>query len=238
VEIIGCRGAAGLEPENTLRSFRRALELGVDMVELDVHVLTSGELVVIHDEDVDRTTNGHGKVWDISFDDIRKLDAGKGEKVPTLQEVLDLIDRKVPLNIELKGPDTALPVSRVIKDYTDRGWLKTGFIVSSFRHNELRKFKKFRPDIKIAVLLDGRQWKDLSANPAEAVRLAESMNASAINPGLKFVDKELVETAHRAGLAVNAYTLIENSDVQKMADIGVDGIFANFPDRAKEVLKR
>src|SRR6056297_2287931 len=100
---IGHRGAMGYEPENTLRSFKKAIELNVDMVELDVYVCSSGELVVIHDDKVDKTTNGKGYVSEKSFDELRKLDAGMGEKIPTLQEVLDLIDKRAKVNIELKG---------------------------------------------------------------------------------------------------------------------------------------
>ncbi len=102
---IGHRGACGYEPENTLRSFKRALDLQVDMVEFDVYTLAGGEIVIIHDDKVNRTTNGHGYVLDKNFEEIRKLDAGQGEKIPTLEEALDLIDKKCQVNIELKGAE-------------------------------------------------------------------------------------------------------------------------------------
>ena len=102
---VGHRGAAGHEPENTLRSFRKALDLGADMVELDVHLCGTGELVVIHDETVDRTTDGSGSVRDMPFHELRGLDAGKGERIPTLREVLDLLEGRAGVNIELKGPE-------------------------------------------------------------------------------------------------------------------------------------
>jgi len=107
---IGHRGAAGHAPENTLASFRKAIELGLDMTELDVHVCASGELVVIHDENVDRTTNSKGWVSKLSLTELKRLDAGAGETVPTLAEVLDLLKDRIMLNIELKGLGTAEPV--------------------------------------------------------------------------------------------------------------------------------
>ena len=111
---IGHRGACGYEPENTLRSFKKALDLGVDTIELDVHKTKDEATVVIHDEKVDKTTNGTGFVADKSLEEIKKLDAGKGEKIPTLEEVLDLVNRKAQVNIELKGEGTARPVADII----------------------------------------------------------------------------------------------------------------------------
>jgi len=100
---VGHRGAAGHEPENTLRGFRRAMELGADMVELDVQICSSGEMVVIHDDTVDRTTNGTGAVDELTFEELRRLDAGGGERIPTLDEVIDVADREIGVNVELKG---------------------------------------------------------------------------------------------------------------------------------------
>src|SRR3989338_4292016 len=103
-QTMGHRGAAALEPENTLRSFRKAIEIGVDYVEFDIHRCKSGELVVIHDETVDRTTNGKGFVADLTLQQLKKLDAGKGEQIPALQEVIDCCKGNVKMQIELKEP--------------------------------------------------------------------------------------------------------------------------------------
>ena len=127
---IGHRGAKGLEPENTLRSIRKALDLGVDGVEIDVYSV-AGQLVVIHDETLERTTNGRGLVEEQSFDYLRSLDAGKGEKIPVLREVFDEVNRRAFINIELKGRHTAEPVMELIGEYTDgRGWVMGDFLVS------------------------------------------------------------------------------------------------------------
>lgn len=114
--IVGHRGAAALKPENTLSSFEEALKY-VQAIELDVHVSKTGELVVIHDDTVDRTTNKKGYVKDLTLKELKKLDAGNNEKIPTLNEVLDLINNSAIVNIELKGKETALPVSETIKSY-------------------------------------------------------------------------------------------------------------------------
>jgi glycerophosphoryl diester phosphodiesterase len=116
---IGHRGAAGHAPENTIKSFLKAVELGCDMTELDVHVCGSGEVVVFHDEEVFRTTNGNGFVSQMTLEQLRALDAGEGEKIPTLEEVLTALKGRIQLNIELKGKGTPVPVHRIVEN---SGW--------------------------------------------------------------------------------------------------------------------
>jgi glycerophosphoryl diester phosphodiesterase len=117
MQIIGHRGASGYEPENTLRSFQKAIDLGVEMIELDVYTCKSGELVVMHDDKVNRTTNGNGYVFNMTLTELKTLDAGKGEKVPTLVEVFDLINKKIAINVELKGEGTAESTAELIQKY-------------------------------------------------------------------------------------------------------------------------
>jgi len=221
---IGHRGACGYEPENTLRSFRKALELGADMVELDVYVCKTGELVIIHDDKVDRITDGTGYVIEKTFDELRKLDAGKGEKIPTLEEVLDLINKKVSVNIELKGPHTAKSVADVIKKYiTQNKWSYQNFLVSSFNHRELAEFNKIMPQINIGVLYIGI--------PFDSAKSAKTLGAYSINLSQEFITQELVDDAHKRDLKVFVYTVNDYDDIKKMLSLGVDGIFSDFPDR-------
>ncbi len=131
---IGHRGAMGYEPENTLRSFQKALDLGVDMIELDVYLCKTGELVVIHSDKLSRTTDGRGFVRNMSFKELEEMDAGKGEKIPSLQQVLDLIDKKTIVNIELKGPGTAKPSINIIEHYIEE---KVNFYEKEFNINPL-----------------------------------------------------------------------------------------------------
>lgn len=232
VDIIGHRGAAGLEPENTLRSFKRALAIGVDMVELDVYVLSTGELVVIHDNDVDRTTDGHGRVLDFSFDDLRKLNAGQDEKIPTLQEVIELVNRRLPMNIELKGRKTAQPVAQLISNFLSRGWRPEFFLVSSFNAAELRRFSKVNPGVRTAICIS----KKMPLMKYQAVSLARGLRVYSINPDIGLVGRRFIDKAHKNGWRVLVWTVNKPADILRMKSMGVDGIFTDFPDRAKQVL--
>jgi len=221
---IGHRGACGYEPENTLRSFQKAIDLGADAIELDVSVCKTGELMVIHDDSVNRTTNGSGYVGEMTLNELQKLDAGKGEKIPTLREVFDLVNRKVKINVELKGLGTALPTAKLITEYVmEKGWSYDDFIVSSFNHPELAKFHEALPQVSIGALLDGKL--------VTMAEFAEKMGAKYINPCYDTVDQEYVDDAHKRGLKVLVWTVKEPGDIAKMQSLGVDGIFCNYPDR-------
>ena len=220
---FGHRGAGGYEPENTLASFKKAIELGVDAIELDVHSLKDGTLVVIHDKKVNRTTNGYGYISKKTIEEIKLLDAGNGEKIPTLQEVLDLVNRKVQVNIELKGKNTAFPVSILINEYVrKKNWKYSDFMVSSFNLHELLVFKKLLPKVRIGVLIIGfiLQFDKYVA-----------LGAHSVNIWSKLVRKSAVEKAHKYGLKLFAYTVNNKSEIAKMKDMGVDGVFSDYPDR-------
>ena len=222
---IGHRGARGHEPENTLRSVRRALELGAHGIEIDVW-FTDGELVVIHDARLDRTTNGRGYVSRKTFAQLRALDAGQGERIPTLREVFETVDRRAFVNVELKGRRTAGPVSALIAEFVEqRGWSYEDFVVSSFSRAELRAIAD--PRIPIALLL---------ARPTRLYPLsARRVRASAVNPALRYVTRQFVEDAHRRGLRVFVYTVNEPADIARMREWGVDGVFTDYPERALEI---
>lgn len=228
MKIIGHRGACGYEPENTLRSIRKALELGVDMIEFDVYVLSTGELVVMHDHRIDRTTNGVGQVQKQDFAALRLLDAGKGEKVPTLQEILEVINGKMKVDIELKGPGTALPVAKVIDQYLQKPlWSREHFLVSSFDHPELKKFKRAQPQIDIAVLEH--------TIPLSYAAFPEALGAVAVVANHEFLSQDYVDDAHRRGLEIYVYTVNFEDDAQYVHALGVDGIISNYPDKIGEV---
>ena len=219
---IGHRGARGHEPENTLRSVRRALALGAHGIEIDVWFV-DGELLVIHDAKLDRTTNGRGYVSRKTFAQLRALDAGQGERIPTLREVFETVDRRAFINIELKGRRTAGPVRALIAEFVEqRGWRFGDFVVSSFHRAELRAISD--PRIPIALLL---------ARPTKLYALsARRVRAGAVNPALRFVTQRFVEDAHRRGLRVFVYTVNEPDDLARMRAWGVDGVFTDFPERA------
>ena len=221
---IGHRGACGYEPENTLRSFNRALQLHVNMIELDVHVCVSGEIVVIHDSKVDRTTNGTGYVADKTLDELRTLDAGKGERIPTLQEVLDLVNRKVKTNIELKGTGTAKPVFQLLEKHVrEFGWSYGDFLISSFDRDELQEFRRLSREFSIGVLV-----RDI---PKDFVEFVEKIGAYSVNVCIESITRELVDDAQRRGIKVFVWTVDGIDDIGRMKSLGVDGIFSNYPDR-------
>jgi glycerophosphoryl diester phosphodiesterase len=220
---VGHRGAAGHEPENTLRSFRRAMDLGADMVELDVQFCGSGELVVIHDETVDRTTDGTGEVAKLTLDELRVLDAGRGERIPTLREVIDLATGGIDINIELKGPGTAAPALEHIERALDRGWKISGFHVSSFRLEELSSIRELSGDVRTGVLY--------ALDDGGIMDFAERNEAYSLNPHHRTVTPDLVEGAHDRGLKVFAWTVNEPKDIARLKGLGVDGIISDYPNR-------
>ncbi len=224
--VIGHRGAAGHKPENTLSSFQKALELGVDMVEFDVYVCRSGEVVVIHDDRLERTTNGSGYVVEKNFQELRQLDAGDSEKIPLLEEVLDLCAGKTKVNIELKGLHTAEAVWLVLEKYLKQGkFQEEDFLISSFDHFELKKFQNFNPQIKLGALLEGI--------PLSLAQFGEDVGAYSVNLSLDFVNKEIIDDAHKRGLKVFVWTVNHPEDFRKMKNLGVDGVFSDYPERMK-----
>ena len=224
---IGHRGACGYAPENTLKSFQRAIDLGVDMIELDVQLCKSGELIVMHDDTVNRTTDGSGFVKKIKLKNLKKLDAGEEERIPTLEEILNLVDRRVKVNIELKGPKTAKPVMKLIEEYVKKKrWNLDDFIISSFSRRELKKARSINPLIQIGFLISRFQLLD-----HWWLSFAKKIRANFIGPSLKIISKRLIRKAHKQGLRVYIWTVNESKDIERMRKWEADGVFSNFPDK-------
>jgi glycerophosphoryl diester phosphodiesterase len=214
--IIGHRGTAALEPENTLLSIKRAMDIGVDAVEIDIHLSKDKELVVIHDATVDRTTNGKGPVSSYTVQEIKRLDAGKGETIPTLQEVIDLIDKRVKLIIELKEEGTERPVVDIIV----RNNLFDKACVISFWHKLVKTVKEMDGRIKTGVLLVG--------SPVDTC-IATQASADVLVMKYTFVDREFVEIVHKTGLKVFIWNIDDRDLLKPYVDMGVDAIGTNDP---------
>lgn len=224
--VIGHRGAMGHETENTVASVHKALELGVDMIEIDVFKIESGEIVVFHDERVDRLTNGGGSVEEYNLIDLRKLTLDGNHKIPQLQEVLREVDHKARLNIELKGSNTADRVNFIATTYIERqGWSLEDFIISSFKWDELREMRRLNPDMPIAVLTEG--------DPVDALPIARELHAESINPHFKALTAGNVKAVQEAGFKVYTWTVNEAVDIKLVRSLGVDGIITNFPERVR-----
>lgn len=217
---IGHRGAAGHAPENTLLSLERAVLLGCDMTELDVHLCGSGELVVIHDETVDRTTDGSGVVSALSLDELKLLNAGDGEEIPTLDEVLSLFRGMIKLNIELKGLGTAKPVYDLV---TRLGWDNNDLMISSFNWDMLREYRVLDSNAKLGVLT--------FKNHDKAMGFAEKIDAYSINPHHLLLNKKYVDEAHNKGFKVYPWTPNKESEIIQAINKGVDGVISDYPDR-------
>lgn len=221
---IGHRGVKGHVAENTLASFQNALDMGVDGIELDVHVCATGELVVIHDFTVDRTTNGTGEVHKMTLAELKKLTIEGQYTIPLLEEVLALINRKCLVNIEMKGRHTAQPVCDFIDNYMQkRGWSYDDFIVSSFQREELLIVNDVNKNIHLGVLSQ--------ASVTQAWEWAVEFSAKAIHPHFSLLTESNVKKAQQAGLKVYTWTINETEDIERIKSYNVDGIISDFPER-------
>ncbi len=226
--VIGHRGARGHAPENTLLAIDTAIRLGAPWVEFDVQLHDSGELLVFHDLTLDRTTNGQGFLASQSLGMLRALDAGQGQQIPTLTEVLDLVEQQVGVNIELKSAGgTGEAVASVIRSYLEAGWPAEKFLVSSFHLPELWEFKQYAPEIPIGALICGV--------PLDWAGCAVELGAATLNLSSEFVDPRLIEDAHKHGIKVFVYTVNDPAEMRLLREMGVDGVFSDYPDRALAV---
>ena len=220
---FGHRGACGYEPENTLSSFEKAIALGCTWIELDVYYV-GGELLVIHDDSLERTTSGKGNVMDSGLYYLRSLDAGNGQQIPTLQEVAELVDGRCGINIELKGPNTALPASIFATALCRGYWQKDQFLFSSFDHKELALTD---PTFRRGALFHKK---------ADYFERGQQLGAYSINLSRRLVNKNLVEESHKRNFKVFVYTVNEPKEISRMMKMGVDGVFCDYPDRVFDLL--
>ncbi|MBF4514955.1 glycerophosphodiester phosphodiesterase [Flavobacterium sp. ANB] len=221
---IAHRGARGYEPENTLKSFQRALDLNADGIELDVHLSTDGHIIVIHDETIDRTTNGKGFVNTFSLSELKSFLIDEKYQIPTLNEVFDLVDKKCLINVELKGLGTAGKVVTLIEEYiTHKNWNYENFIVSSFDWTSLEEVHNLNSNIAIGVLTE----EDIDT----ALSFANLIKARAINPDYILLNQENTKEMQEQGFLVFPWTVNTPEDIQKIKSYNVDGIISDFPDK-------
>jgi glycerophosphoryl diester phosphodiesterase len=229
---IAHRGSSGTHPENTIPAFLAAAADGAKMCELDVQATRDGAVIVMHDDTVDRTTNGSGAVASLTLEQIRTLDAGakfaddfRGVKVPTLDEVFEAIRGKLGLNIEIKEGAVEREVCATMRRFDA---LETS-LVSSFAWNALRNVRAIDPGIRVALLADKR--------PRRLIEEAAAMGAYAVNPQYKLATREFCDEAHAQGLRVMVWTVDAPSAMEILADNGVDAIMTNYPARLRDFLR-
>jgi glycerophosphoryl diester phosphodiesterase len=221
---IGHRGARGHEPENTLIGFQKAIDIHVDRIELDVHLSSDNELMVIHDETVDRTTDGKGLVNQFSLPELKRFRIEKQHAIPTLSDVLNLIDQRCDINIELKSYETADKVVDLIEKYiSEKNWNYNQFLVSSFDWNALQQVNLLNSKIAIGVLTE--------TNLELALAFAKFIQAKSIHPYFHLVNEENTARIQEQGFQVFPWTVNEIEDIKKIKTYNVNGIISDFPDR-------
>lgn len=215
---IGHRGAKGYKPENTLASFAKAIELKVDAVELDVHVSSDGEIMVIHDATVNRTTTKTGFVSDYSASELKKLG------IPTLEQVLLFLNRRCVINIEIKEATATPKVLQLIeKSVNEQHWKYNQFQISSFNWEALSMVSKINSKIAIGILAE--------ASIEKALAFAIQIKAHSINPYFKLLNSENVNLIHSNGFKIYTWTVNTPEDLIFVKSLNVDGIISDFPDR-------
>lgn len=228
--VIAHRGASGTLPENTLPAYQLAIDQRADMIEIDLHRTRDGELVVTHDEDL-AGLGGQGEIAQASAAEVAALDAGGGEHVPTLEQVLDAFGERIPFNLEFKrgrGGDYDGLEATTLAAVEKRGLLDRT-LFSSFGDPILERLRARSPSARLALLLSPRR-------PERPIERARALNAEAINPSRYLVTPELISAAHAEGLKVFPYTIDAEEELQRLLDLGVDGIFTNFPARLRALV--
>lgn len=253
VLVFAHRGGGGLIPENTLEAFVYSAKMGADVLELDIHGTADGALVVLHDSSVDRTTDGRGKISEMTLEAVKNLDAGyhfstdngqtfpfrnRKVTVPTLAEIFDALP-EMTFNIE---PKQATPsIIKPLCDLIRARQMTNKVIVGSFRQNVIDEFRRECPEAATSASpSEVTQFLTLSKTglsesytpPMQALQIPENLGA------LSVVTKKIVENAHRKNLKVHVWTINETADMQRLIDVGVDGIMTDYPDRLLDLLGR
>ncbi|ASM55098.1 glycerophosphoryl diester phosphodiesterase [Pseudoalteromonas nigrifaciens] len=228
MKVFAHRGASGHFPENTQSAIMAALQIGVDGIEVDVQSALD-DYMIIHDTWLDRTTNGVGKVCNFTAAHIMQLNAGNGEKVPTLQQLFDWNNNQTLLNLELKHTfNLEQFATQVEKNITEKRISADNILVSSFDHHQLAWLKKRLPWLKMGALT--------SSIPINYAKFAEDLGAYSVHVDKNFINKAFVDDAKQRGLIIYAYTVDKQQDIKLMLDLGVDGIFTNYPAQTKAYL--
>jgi len=239
--VMAHRGAKDVAPENTLAAFRAAVDLGADAIELDVTRCATGDIVVIHDDTVDRTTGGTGRVDAMPLEALRSLDAGSwfgpaysGERIPLLSEVLEAVGGRIRLNIEIKlQRPGSQPIEAELAAMLRQRGLVADTIVSSFVPGALWRLRRVAPDIARALLYS----RDMPVGLRHAWPRFW-LSPQALNPHFTIVDERYIHHARLAGYRVNVWTANKEPDIERMMSLGVDAVITDHVGRAREVLER
>lgn len=228
--IFAHRGASGYAPENTLAAMKKSIELGIKFIELDIHSV-EGELYIYHDRRLDDNSSGKGLIAQVTQKYLNTVLVDE-EPIPTLWEVMSYLSKHdCTVNIELKGMTCLAPFIAIYPQLLDTlNFSLDQLIISSFHHPFLQQFRLSFPAAYIAPLIEGVQLDNTYT--------AQLLNAYSINLSLSFINQEMINEAHSKGLKVFVYTVDHVDDVNMLFNMGVDGIFTNYPDRALKILDK
>ena len=230
---IGHRGARGYIAENTLESIQKALDLNVDGIEIDVFRCASGEIVVFHDKKLKRLTGHNGLIEETTFEELKNILVAGRYRIPTLQQVIEKINGRILLNVELKGENTAIPTATILKQYlSDSQSDIKKLIVSSKNWKELTLFKNQNTNIPIGVLSHYNIFLEKGVDAI--IEKGRELSALAIHPKFSILNKKAIDRMHSAGFLVYSWTINSPKDIQKAIKLGVDGIITDFPDRVPD----
>lgn len=236
---ISHRGFSGYYPENTMVAFRKAIEAGCDGIETDLHMTKDGVIVICHDETIDRTTNGTGFICDYTYNELCEFDAGikfsrefEGEKIPNIDEFLDYVmDKNLLINLELKND--MIPYSELEKKVIDKVYefgVEKNVILSSFNHYSMIRVKEYDKNIKTGLLYTAILYK--------AHEYIKTVGADALHPFFSSVmNKKIVTDIKKNGIIINAYTVNEKEYMERLIELGIDGIITNYPNKLKKILE-
>lgn len=242
--VIAHRGASGVAPENTLAAFSKAIDFGADVIELDVHLSQDGEVIVIHDHTVDRTTGGTGHIEHLTLAEIKKLDAGSwfgeafaGEPVPTLREALELIDGRATVLIEIKWPEKGLYVGiekkivKLVQEMNAGAWCE----YQSFNTRVVENLLKMDSTLPVYKLIVGKLpllplYYDDGFRVGNPIKKWKG-RVLGVNPNRKFANARFIKKAHEAGLVVYSWTVNKDEHLNELKERGIDGIISNYPQK-------
>ncbi len=220
---VGHRGAAGHAPENTIAAIRKGISLGVDFVELDVQRTRDGRLVVMHDKLVDRTTDGSGLVSEMTWDELQLLDAGNGERVPSLEDALAAANGRAGVMLEAKAPGIGPAIHKTVRESAFLGPV----IYASFLHADILEIRKIDPLARTMALME--------CVPVSGAALARDANATFVGLSIDFATAEFIAALHEDGLEVLLYTVNDPRLIHGAIELGADGVISDYPERIPKI---
>lgn len=230
--VIGHKGASLITPENTIRAFQKAIDLEADLIEFDIHLSKDGEIVIIHDINTLNTSGYNGLVRNMTLNELKQLDFGEGEKIPTILELIDIAKGKIGLIFEIKAQGITEKLAKIISKEA----LISQSIISSFSFKELMNFQKHEPNVKIGLLLS----EALKSKRIIKKRIQKAIinQFYSIHPHYNIIDNDIIEFCHENNLKIFAWTVNDEKDMKNLVKMGIDGIMTDDIQLLKKIIKK